>query len=266
MSSRALHFIDLSHPGDAISKERQRRAARSHARRAAHAEARRFATIQYQAQKEQARNDSLPTRETRSDLVAAPQVPKLLPAGRSDPFMSFARPFEPFEHFLLDHYMTAVVPLMRCNDLAAYYVERMTRAWVPLALTDEGLICALLLAACRHLFEHGKLSQKERFTQLATQYKLACVRSLRQAISTELCFTDATVTKAVMLAYDELATGNVVMWRHHLDGAVRMVKVNGGPQTLGLDGFLEHVISNLIRKSAGAVATPTGGAVVRLRA
>lgn len=103
--------------------------------------------------------------------------------------------------------MIAVVPLMRCNELAAYYLERMTRAWVPLALTDEGLIDALLLAACRHLFDHCQQSQQQQFTQLAAHYKLACVRSLREAISAELFFRDATVTKAIMLAYDEVRTG-----------------------------------------------------------
>ncbi|KAI1616957.1 hypothetical protein EDD36DRAFT_430329 [Exophiala viscosa] len=265
MSSSVLHFVDLSRSYDAASEKRQRRAARSHAARAAHAKARRLLTIQYQVQKEQSEIDKLSTPDNGEDSVAAPRIPKLLPAGRIDPFTSFARPFKPFEHFLFDHYMTAVVPLMRCNDLAAYYVDRMTRAWVPLALTDEGLTCALLLAACRHLFDHCQQSQQQHFLQLAAQYKLACVRSLREAISTDLFFGDATITKAVMLAYDELATRNIVMWRHHLDGAVRMVNLNGGPQTLGLDGFLESVISNLIRKSDGAVATSTGGAVVRLR-
>lgn len=44
-----------------------------------------------------------------------------------------------------------------------------------------------------------------------------------------------------------------------------MVKLNGGPQTLGLDGFLERIMSNLLHKQAGAIATPTGGAVVRSR-
>ena len=102
--------------------------------------------------------------------------------------------------------MTAVVPLMRCNDLAAYYVDRMTKAWVPLALTDKGLICALLLAACRHLYEHCQQAQQQQFAQLAAQYKLTCVRSLREAISSELFFSDATITKAVMLAYDEVRT------------------------------------------------------------
>lgn len=103
--------------------------------------------------------------------------------------------------------MTAVIPLMRCNEFAAYYMERMTRAWVPLALTDEGLVNALLLAACRHLTGHCQQWQQQQFIQLAAQFKLASVRSLREAISAEVFFSDATVIKAVMLAYDEVSTG-----------------------------------------------------------
>ena len=102
MSSSTLHFVDLSHSCDAISKKGQRRAARSHAARAAHAKARRLLTIQYQAQKKLTGVDK-PTRDNGPDPVAAPQVFNLLPAGRIDPFMSFARPFRPFEHFLFDH-------------------------------------------------------------------------------------------------------------------------------------------------------------------
>lgn len=55
-----------------------------------------------------------------------------------------------------------------------------------------------------------------------------------------------------------MAVYDVVMSRRHVEGAVRMVKLNGGPQTLGLDGFLEHLISNLLRKLVGDVVRPTG--------
>ena len=50
---------------------------------------------------------------------------------------------------------------------------------------------------------------------------------------------------------------DVAMSRQHVEGAVKMVKLNGGPQTLGLDGFLQHLISNLLRKFVGGVIRPT---------
>lgn len=38
------------------------------------------------------------------------------------------------------------------------------------------------------------------------------------------------------------------MLKHHVDGAVKMVGLRGGPQMLGLDGLLEHLLSNLQAK------------------
>lgn len=38
------------------------------------------------------------------------------------------------------------------------------------------------------------------------------------------------------------------MFRHHVDGATRMAGLRGGPQKLGLDGLLEHLLLNLISK------------------
>jgi hypothetical protein len=41
---------------------------------------------------------------------------------------------------------------------------------------------------------------------------------------------------------------DTVMAKRHLDGALRMVDLNGGPQTLGLDGFIHRALSNLVQK------------------
>ena len=38
------------------------------------------------------------------------------------------------------------------------------------------------------------------------------------------------------------------MAKRHLDGAIKMVDLNGGPETLGLDGFINRCISNLVTK------------------
>jgi hypothetical protein len=99
---------------------------------------------------------------------------------------------------------------MRCNELAPYYVDRMTRAWVPLALTDAGLLASLFLTACRHLSgsypQQQQEQQQQRFTKLSMQYKLDCLQSLREAISVKTSFDDATVAKTVMMAYDEVRT------------------------------------------------------------
>lgn len=44
----------------------------------------------------------------------------------------------------------------------------------------------------------------------------------------------------------QLSLGDVDMTRNHVKGAVKMVELNGGPQTLGLDGFLEHLLSTFV--------------------
>lgn len=38
------------------------------------------------------------------------------------------------------------------------------------------------------------------------------------------------------------------MFKRHLEGAVQMVGFRGGPQALGLNGLLEHFLSNLLAK------------------
>jgi hypothetical protein len=97
---------------------------------------------------------------------------------------------------------------MRCNELAAYYLDRMTNGWVPLGLTDAGLLNSIFLTACRHLSgqDWQQQQQQQRFTQLSLQYKLDCLQSLREAISAKTSFDDATVAKAVMLVYDEVSS------------------------------------------------------------
>ncbi|CAJ2502367.1 Uu.00g097610.m01.CDS01 [Anthostomella pinea] len=253
-----LQFVHQSFPGDTSTRRRQKRVVHSNAARAAHAEARRCRTIEYQASKTRAAEGSQlsGSNDSGSGEVVASRMPRQLASGRKDPFTSFVRPFKPVEHFLLDYYVTAVVPLMRCNEPETYYVERMVRAWVPLALTDPGLLNSLFLTASRHLSGKYQQQQQQRFTELSAQYKLDCVRSLMESLSTRSSFDDATIAKSVMLAYDELTVYDAAMARNHLAGAVKMVQLNGGYQTLGLDGFLEKLICSLLLKFSGGTHTP----------
>ncbi|KIW23930.1 uncharacterized protein PV07_09677 [Cladophialophora immunda] len=244
-----LHFVNLRHPSDGSVGKQERRAAQSHSARATHRKNRQLRMIQHQSRKSHARIKELGAQNLKSNLAISLCLSGLLSPDRKDPFISFVRPFKPIEHFLLDHYVTTVIPLMRCNDAASYYLDCMTRAWVPLALTERGLLDAIFLAACRQICRScQRPQQQQQFMQLACHYKIACIKSLSDSISVESFFSDATVAKTLMLAYDELAASNIHMYRHHVKAAVRMVDLNGGPQTLGLDGFIEHLISNLCCK------------------
>ncbi|BCS25200.1 uncharacterized protein APUU_41644A [Aspergillus puulaauensis] len=135
---------------------------------------------------------------------------------------------------------------MHCNTFDPHFYRRMMGIWVPLALSEAGLLDILLLAASRHLNECDQ-SQQEHFALLAFQYKASIVQALREAISVETpYFTDSTVIKAIMLAYDELLNNDEVTMKRHAEGAVQMVTLKGGPQTLGMDGLVAGLLFNLL--------------------
>ncbi|KAL2866072.1 uncharacterized protein BJX67DRAFT_147816 [Aspergillus lucknowensis] len=264
MPLNELQFIvSLPHSTHAAGSSQQK-IARSHAARSAHARERRLRTQRFQAQKAREGPDQL---ERPSSLLLRPKddlgscAISFLPADRRDPFASFVVPLKPMEQMLFDHYVTTVVPLMRCNLLDAAFTERMTTGWVPLAVTQEILLQIMFLASCRHLADrYGDRPENRIFSRLAFQYKLRVLQSLRGAISTEAPgFSDSTVSTAIMLAYDEIFIQDRTMLRHHAEGAVQMVALKGGPQMLGLNGLLARLLSNLLRKVSMEV-----GVVVRI--
>ncbi|RAK96472.1 uncharacterized protein BO80DRAFT_505383 [Aspergillus ibericus CBS 121593] len=106
-----------------------------------------------------------------------------------------------------DRKVTVVIPLMRCNESAVFFTQRMIRLWVPTAITDLSLLNIVLLASCRHLsvgYGQGQQAQQCTFQQLSFQYKSKSLQALRHAISAEMpLLSDSTVAKAIMLAYDE---------------------------------------------------------------
>lgn len=79
----------------------------------------------------------------------------------------------------------------------------MTGEWVRLTLTNVGTQCGIFLAACRHLVEQ---QEQLKYLQLATQYKLYCIRALQNAISSEVSslISDGTVGIGILMAYDEV--------------------------------------------------------------
>ncbi|KAJ5570232.1 uncharacterized protein N7459_009662 [Penicillium hispanicum] len=260
MPSQQLQFINETSrlTGATGSPQSQRKIARSHAARSVHAKVRRLRTIQYQAQKNHEQEIRLQQPRSGSPTPRAAfnvGLVTLLSAGRKDPFGSAARPVKPLENRLLDHYVTAIIPLMRCNELAMSFSQRMNSVWVPFALTESRLLDIMFLGACRHLAaSYQEPHQHQFFTRLACQYKLKSLQALRDTISAEMpSLSDSTVAMAIMLAYDELFVRDTIMLERHVSGAVKMVQTKGGIQTLGLDGLLEHLLSNLLAKVRGHV-------------
>ncbi|KFY51226.1 hypothetical protein V496_08885 [Pseudogymnoascus sp. VKM F-4515 (FW-2607)] len=256
----------MSHQGSVVSAEEQRR-ANSHAARIAHAKARRLRTIEFQASK--AIQAPMGSQEVEDQTIVAasgvvqpilddtveieqsilPSPASLLASDRKDPFESFGRPFKPVEHFLLDYYVKVVIPHMdeKCNKLvdSQKYVNLMTGEWVRLTLTNVGTQCGIFLAACRHLVEQ---QQQLKYLQLATQYKLYCIRALQNAISSEVSslISDGTVGIGILMAYDELWLGDISMTKCHLQGILKMTEHNGGMHTLGSNGFLERLVRKFL--------------------
>jgi len=51
--------------------------------------------------------------------------------------------------------------------------------------------------------------------------------------------------------------GDLDMSRRHVQGATRMIELNGGPQTLGLNGFLAMLVDKYVAQVG--LVTPPGG-------
>ena len=115
--SRDIQFINFN-PVEPSSTESQQR-VHSHAASVAHARKRRLRVIEHQASKsiEQSKDDHRAIQgdqdESHRKLTAQnaveeeqsviPNLVNQLVSYRKDPFMSFATPFRPIEHFLFNH-------------------------------------------------------------------------------------------------------------------------------------------------------------------
>ncbi|KAL5374909.1 hypothetical protein DPSP01_011578 [Paraphaeosphaeria sporulosa] len=143
-----------------------------------------------------------------------------------------------------------VVPTLniQCRSLKnlGESAERMLREWVHLALTDAVVLQGVLLAACRHLIGRGY--QAWKFEELAAGYKVRCVRDVIDAIESKDMDMDVTFAKIFTLSNDEIWLGNLDMFRRHAAGAIKMVVLHGGPERLGLNGYLNSLFKIVLNK------------------
>lgn len=83
------------------------------------------------------------------------------------------------------------------------YRDGMRREFLPLVLTNIGLLSGALLATCQSLFIQ---SRNPVYEQLAIQYKVVCLGHMNHAIPCEANFiADATVIQALLLASDDVS-------------------------------------------------------------
>ncbi|CAI6340637.1 unnamed protein product [Periconia digitata] len=249
-----VQFIQHSNV-DGTKPAKSQRQVYSHAARIAHARARISRAEKYAREKSlnvsRVNDDSgSNSHENAGKTDVVPNPWGLLSSDRRDPFGSFVVPFKPIEHFLLDHYVRVVVPDMTgdCKSLQSIgnMCDRMIRDWTRFALTDAGFLYGTLLSACRHL--EGSKQDTRMYRELATQYKLECVRFVIEALSNEALDKNITFTRILSLAFDEMWIGDGTMFGRHVEGAMRLVDLMGGPKMLMLNGFLEAMYNVCINK------------------
>lgn len=88
------------------------------------------------------------------------------------------------------------------------YIENMSKEWVRLALGHAGFLSGILLNASRHLSTlQQQPDRRQLFANLAVHFKLACVRAVSRAISSEAPlkpYSDWVVAMTMVLALDEV--------------------------------------------------------------
>ncbi|KAM7213985.1 hypothetical protein V8F06_010619 [Rhypophila decipiens] len=235
--------------------DKSRALVHSHASRITHARRRRARVIAYQAARGTGSTQNEELQKAGEEFQQAVGGPSRIGLGHTDPFASFARHFTAQEHLLFDHYLAYIVPHMKrqCRYLKSRgvaFADNMTSDWVRLALNDAQCLNALFLNAARHLsVNHQQAPQQQSFSDLAIRYKLMSVRAVSDAINKPApppdsapWFHDVVFLEILSLAFDELLLGNPTMTRSHVQGAMKMVELNGGWNTLGLDGFMEIIL------------------------
>ncbi|KAL6884791.1 hypothetical protein HDV57DRAFT_491285 [Trichoderma longibrachiatum] len=286
LPSRAkVHFVYLTDPvkGSAISSHK---GAKSHAARHGHARIRRQRMNGYQKEWKKHEGGSQVLSVATADTVSSASLdhPDLVGDSHSrqkvsggsmgtsrEIVLQFTRSSEPSlepsplssvsnniyslhgtrvnwtQQFLIHHYVSFVIPFgkrhcQRYTDSSVWKRFMFTELF-PVALANPGLLSAILLAACRSLFEQDKNS---RYVQLATYYKLVCLRSMSELLADQTTRVgDSAIAQASLLAADELNLGDRDVSMQHIEAANRMVAMQGGSAMLGMNGFLAAIVDTL---------------------
>ncbi|KAL7948101.1 hypothetical protein V8C42DRAFT_274805 [Trichoderma barbatum] len=237
-----IEFINASHPRDATSATAVSN-IRSHVARGIHA-SRRASTLPPCM--------DLKSRATRVGTGRVFQLAVTWPASLKIPpleaFFQGIRPITRLEHFLLDYYVKDVIPESRnwCNhgEGELLFYESTKQHWLPFVVSDTGLLAGVMLSACRNLALHERRSPIDcDVVQVATMYKLECIRSVNTAIAVERCsISNASIAKAMMLCTDEALCKNITASIQHYEGMSQMIRLKGGLPNLGVDGFLSKAV------------------------
>ncbi|KAL6835705.1 hypothetical protein J3E69DRAFT_319363 [Trichoderma sp. SZMC 28015] len=268
----ALHFINTTHPGDATTLSSLSQ-IRSHAAKEIRLRARRLrkAAPPQGKKRENRRVGRLkrntdgkqadtPVRSTKiassngqedveepTSTVAPMPLSRPSQANRLSPAVPCGS-FSEKEGFLFLHYVNYIIPFSNgsCHrnkkSSNRWLINMQLKHWIPLALSDRGLMAALFLQSCHSL---EALNPCQNYSDMSTKYRLQCIQSTNASLATTASqMSDATIAKVMIMAVDEFTLGNVDAWRAHLTAITWMIERRGGVDALGVGGFLKEVIVN----------------------
>lgn len=80
-------------------------------------------------------------------------------------------------------------------------------SWIQLAISNVGMLSTTFLSTCRHLYQ---VYQKEEYMTLTMQYRILCIRAIREAIDAGDCSArDSIVATIISLTLDEVSVPHV---------------------------------------------------------
>ncbi|KAL7916710.1 hypothetical protein GGI35DRAFT_48695 [Trichoderma velutinum] len=271
----ALHFINTTHPGDATTSSslsqirshaakeirlRARRLRKAAPLAGSKGESRSLGKRKRNAGRKQGDTTACPTvtssnsqddAEEPTSTVASMSLSRPHQAISLSPVVPFRSPVWPFsemEGFLFLHYINYIIPFSNgsChrnwNSSYRWLINLQLEYWIPLALSDRGLMAALFLQSCQSL---EALNPCQNYADLSTKYRLQCIQSTNASLATRATqMSDSTIAKVMIMAIDEFTLGNSDAWRTHLAAITWMIEGRGGVDALGVGGFLKEVIVN----------------------
>ncbi|KAL7953421.1 hypothetical protein V8C34DRAFT_318186 [Trichoderma compactum] len=182
-------------------------------------------------------------RPTELELwMSNPQT--FVASNRRNPFQSTAIAVSDYENitYVVDHGYTDCIH----TETEQLLLQNVRSKFVPWSLTERGLQAGLFMAACRSLLVLHPEDDSYRVSLL--KYKSKCIKILRAALSVSdgRDISDYTIALALVSTTEEFLSGNVMEYRLHGEGTLRMVHLRGGIKDLGPGGLLGYLLARSV--------------------
>lgn len=117
--------------------------------------------------------------------------------------------------------------------------SRFMKQWVPSSIKDPLLLQVVLYTSACFLNETGQVPKV-----VVILYKSAVHRMINEHIQNSRTkpLSNEAIMGTAQMVMDSWYWGTTTEMRAHMDGLRQMVKIRGGPQTLGLQGFIAKTV------------------------